>query len=130
MLGLDAEATVRLLGTVWLPRIRAGQQAVIRVPLTDIPPDLPPLLKLVAYRQRGDAREPSVAADPAADLPMSDMLLSPWLEERTWTNTNWAELTTIERWRWLCGLSIDIRILDHFIVAGPQVYSFAEHGLV
>lgn len=25
---------------------------------------------------------------------------------------------------------IDIRVLDHFIVAGPAVYSFAEHGLL
>jgi DNA repair protein RadC len=23
---------------------------------------------------------------------------------------------------------VDVRILDHFVVAGPQVYSFAEHG--
>lgn len=23
---------------------------------------------------------------------------------------------------------VDIRILDHFVVAGPHVYSFAEHG--
>ena len=23
---------------------------------------------------------------------------------------------------------VDIRVLDHFVVAGPQVYSFAEHG--
>lgn len=25
---------------------------------------------------------------------------------------------------------IDIRVLDHFIVANPRVYSFAEHGLI
>jgi DNA repair protein RadC len=25
---------------------------------------------------------------------------------------------------------IDIRVLDHFIVANPHVYSFAEHGLL
>jgi DNA repair protein RadC len=23
---------------------------------------------------------------------------------------------------------VDIRVLDHFIVAGPLVHSFAEHG--
>jgi DNA repair protein RadC len=23
---------------------------------------------------------------------------------------------------------IDVRILDHFVVAGPHVHSFAEHG--
>jgi len=25
---------------------------------------------------------------------------------------------------------VDVRVLDHFIVAGPQVYSFAEHGQI
>jgi DNA repair protein RadC len=25
---------------------------------------------------------------------------------------------------------IDVRVLDHFIVAGPVVYSFAEHGQI
>lgn len=23
---------------------------------------------------------------------------------------------------------VDVRVLDHFVVAGPQVHSFAEHG--
>ncbi len=38
-----------------------------------------------------------------------------------------ADLNITQRLREALAL-VDIRVLDHFVVAGPLVYSFAEHG--
>lgn len=129
MVDLDAAATARLLGSVWLPRIRdARYETVIRVPLPTIPEDLPPLLNLVGNRQSREEREVKLVADPAADLGMSGLLLSPWLEEKSWTNDKWVELTSLQRWRWLSGLSVDIRIIEALPLSRP-LYPFALHLL-
>lgn len=109
MLDTDLDAAVAAIARFWTPRIHKPElHAQVTVPMAAAPEDLVALLHKLCIPPYGSTTiQLDIRTNPDADLAEAWPVLSPWLAEKSFERHK-----PDHRMRWLCGLAIDVRVLE------------------